>query len=608
MIGAVQDITERKQTEQQLREREERWKLFSESATDVFTIWDSKLNLIDNSERGIQTFYPPGTRIDDLIGKNMLEFIPNEEKTGRYRDYLNVIKTGKPYFADDVVPHHKFGDRHFSIRAFKVGEGLGTIVTDITERKEAERHLHESEERLRAFMDSSTDVYTIWDSQLRLVDVSDRGVKAFLPGKTREELIGKHIAELVPEVMETGRYEEYLEVIETGEPFQVEEAIMHPRFALRHTSIKVFKVQDGMGCVVTDITQRVETEQKLKENEERLRAFMESATDTFNIWDSNLDLIYTTEKGLRELFPPGTKKEDVLGKNMTELSPGIRETGRYDEYLKVLETGKPFFADDIVPSPTLGNRYLTQRAFKTGDGLGMVTIDTTARHKVEEELRLTSERIRAMTKQLSGLEESERQHIARELHDNVGQNMTVLGINFSRAKAKMAEAKIEEVQSILDDSQGLVEQTTEAIRDIMANLRPPVLEDYGLLAALRWHGERFALRTEIAISVQGEEPDPRLGIDLEIVLFRIAQEALINIVKHANANHVTVKYNEGDGKAHLVITDDGIGFNVADMSPSAKHSGWGMVTMSERAQSIGGSLCIESHPGGGTQIVVEVVR
>jgi signal transduction histidine kinase len=153
-----------------------------------------------------------------------------------------------------------------------------------------------------------------------------------------------------------------------------------------------------------------------------------------------------------------------------------------------------------------------------------------------------------------------------------------------------------------------VEQTTEAIRDIMANLRPPVLEDYGLLAALRWHGERFALRTEIAISVQGEEPDPRLGIDLEIVLFRIAQEALINIVKHANANHVTVKYNEGDGKAHLVITDDGIGFNVADMSPSAKHSGWGMVTMSERAQSIGGSLCIESRPGGGTQIVVEVVR
>ncbi len=119
MVGAVQDITRaQSEAEQQLREREERWKLFSESATDVFTIWDSKLNLIDNSEKGIQTFFAPGTKKADLIGKNMLEFLPDEEKTGRYHDYLNVIKTGKPYFADDVVPHHKFGDRHVSIKGF----------------------------------------------------------------------------------------------------------------------------------------------------------------------------------------------------------------------------------------------------------------------------------------------------------------------------------------------------------------------------------------------------------------------------------------------------------------------------------------------------------
>jgi signal transduction histidine kinase len=333
-------------------------------------------------------------------------------------------------------------------------------------------------------MDSSTDIHSIFDSQLRLLDVSDKGVKAFFPDKTREEQIGKHIAEIVPEVMETGRYEEYLKVIETGEPFQVEETILHPRYATRHISIKAFKVQDGMGMIFSDITER---------------------------------------------------------------------------------------------------------------------------KKAEDELRHYSERLRAMTKQMSGLEESERRHIARELHDNVGQNLTVLGINFSMAKAQMTEAKTEEVQSILDDSQGVVEQTTEAIRDIMANLRPPVLEDYGLLAALRWHGDRFASRTRIAITVQGEEPDPRLGIDVEIVLFRIVQEALTNIAKHASANHVTVKYNAWDGKVHLSITDDGIGFNVADISASHKHPGWGMVTMSERAQSIGGSLCIESRPGGGTQIVVEVV-
>ncbi|MBE9550741.1 MAG: PAS domain S-box protein, partial [Proteobacteria bacterium] len=608
MVGAVQDITERKQDEQQLREHEEQWKLFSESATDIFTIWDSKLYLIDNSEKGIQTFFAPGTKKEDILGKNMTELAPGIRDTGRYDAYLKVLETGKPYFTDGIVRHRKFGDMQVSIKAFKVGEGLGTIVTDITEQRQAQYQLQESEERLRAFMDSSTDIYCIFDSQLRLMDVSDKGVKAFLPDKSKEDQIGKHIAEIVPEVMETGRYEEYLKVIETGEPFQVEEVIIHPRFARRHIAIKAIKVQNGMGMIFTDITERIKAEQKSKENEERLRSFMESATDIFNIWDANLDLVYTPEKGVREYFPPGTKKEDILGRNLSEIAPDTEKTGRYDEYLKVLETGKPFLSEDVIPNKIFGDRHMFIKAFRSGNDMGQVITDITKQKQADEQIRNYSERVRAMTKQMSGLEESERRHIARELHDNVGQNLTVLGINFSMAKAQMTEAKIEEVQSILDDSQGVVEQTTEAIRDIMANLRPPVLEDYGLLAALRWYGDRFASRTGIAINVQGEEPDPRLGIDLEIVLFRIAQEALTNIAKHAKAKNVTVKYNACDGKIQLVITDDGLGFNVADISASAKNRGWGMVTMSERAQSIGGSLHVVSRPGGGTQIVVEVVR
>jgi PAS domain S-box-containing protein len=485
MVGAVQDITERKRDEQRLREREERWKIFSESATDVFTIWDSKLNLIDNSEKGISAFFPPETGKDDLIGKNITEFLPDEEREGRYRKYLNVIKTGKPYLVDDLVPHHRFGDRRVSIKAFKVGEGLGTIVTDITEQKNAEHKLKESEARLRAFMESSTDIYAIFDSQLRLIEVSDRGVKAFLPDKTREEQIGKHISEIVPEVMETGRYEEFLKVLETGKPFSVEEAIIHPRYAIRHISIKSFKVQEGIGMIFSDIT---------------------------------------------------------------------------------------------------------------------------ARKNAEQELRYYSERIRAMAKQLSEMEESQRRSISRELHDNVGQNLTVLGINFSRAKTQIAKAKIEEVQFILDDSQQLLEQTTESIRNVMADLRPPVLEDYGLLAALRWYGNLFSSRNKISTTVQGEEPDPRMGIDIEIVLFRITQEALTNIAKHAKASNVTMNFDIKDGRQRLVITDDGVGFDTGELYNYKEQTSWGMVTMFERAQSIGGSLFIESHPGGGTKIVVEVPK
>jgi len=154
----------------------------------------------------------------------------------------------------------------------------------------------------------------------------------------------------------------------------------------------------------------------------------------------------------------------------------------------------------------------------------------------------------------------------------------------------------------------LVEQTTEDIRHIMANLRPPVLEDYGLLAALRWHGDLFASRNEISVTVEGEEPDPRMGIELEIVLFRIAQEALTNIAKHAKASNVTMNFSIKDGIQRLVITDDGVGFDTDELSKYKEQTSWGLVTMSERAQSIGGSLSIESPPGGGTQIIVGVVR
>jgi signal transduction histidine kinase len=399
-----------------------------------------------------------------------------------------------------------------------------------------------------------------------------------------------------------------LKVIETGKPFSVDEAIIHPRYAIRHISIKAFKVQDGMGQVVTDITQRVEAEQKLKANEERLRSFMESATDIFNIWDSNLDLVYTPEKGVKEFFPPGTKKEDILGKNLLDIVPDLKKTNRYDEYLKVIETGKPFFAEDVIPSAIFGHRHISIKAFKSGNDMGQVVTDITRQKRTDEQLQSYAERIRLMAKKLSDVEESQRRSIARELHDNAGQNLTVLGINFSKAKAQMDRGHIEQAQLILDDSQQLLEQTTDSIRSVMADLRPPVLEDYGLLAALRWYGDRFASRHEISVTVQGREPTPRLGIEAEIVLFRIVQEALTNILKHAKASNVTMNFDIEDGRQRLVITDDGVGFDTGELSKYKEQTSWGLITMSERAQSIGGSLRIESHPGSGTQIIVEVAK
>jgi signal transduction histidine kinase len=217
-------------------------------------------------------------------------------------------------------------------------------------------------------------------------------------------------------------------------------------------------------------------------------------------------------------------------------------------------------------------------------------------------------RLRALTARLTEAAETERQRLAWELHDQVGQNLTALGINLSLVQTYMSGETTERARSHLEDSLALVEETVNRIRCVMADLRPPVLDDYGLVATLRWYGGRFASRTGIAVTVQGEEPIPRLDAPVENSLFRIAQEALNNVAKHARATRVTVTMSVDEEAVCLVIADDGLGFDPAQLIAPDGRNGWGLVCMIERAEALGGRCWIESRPQQGTRVIVEAVR
>jgi signal transduction histidine kinase len=234
--------------------------------------------------------------------------------------------------------------------------------------------------------------------------------------------------------------------------------------------------------------------------------------------------------------------------------------------------------------------------------------DITERVRAEEALQQYAERLRALSARLVEVTESERQRLARELHDQVGQNLTALGINLNIIRTQMPERTAALVGSRLDDSLSLVEQLTERIRDVMADLRPPVLDDYGLVAALQWYGEQFTGRTGIPVAVERAELAPRPAAHVENALFRIAQEALTNVAKHAQATQVTLRVEVDDQTLRLVVSDDGIGFDPAHLAEPGGSRGWGLLTMTERAEAAGGCCSIESGPGQGTQVVVEVSR
>ena len=153
-----------------------------------------------------------------------------------------------------------------------------------------------------------------------------------------------------------------------------------------------------------------------------------------------------------------------------------------------------------------------------------------------------------------------------------------------------------------------MEETTERIRDVMTELRPEVLDDYGLISALRWYAERFEQRTGIKTYLLGEEVSDRLPENLESALFRIAQEALTNVAKYSKAEQVDIDFGLKDEIFRMVIADNGIGFDVSNIRKKKQKKGWGLIIMQERAQSLRGNVIIDSAPKKGTRVIIEVRR
>ena len=234
--------------------------------------------------------------------------------------------------------------------------------------------------------------------------------------------------------------------------------------------------------------------------------------------------------------------------------------------------------------------------------------DITERKQAEGEILRQSRQLRALAARLAEVEETGREHLAQELHDQVCQSLTALGLTLTLLQTQMPRKAAAKLLGRLADAVALVEQIGATIQDVMAALRPPMLDDYGLLSALHWYGAAFSDKTGIGVDVQGQEAVPRLAPPVELALFRIVQEAMANVAKHAQATGVVLTEAEDNGTVRLVIADNGIGFDQERLGqPEGRHL-WGLMTMSERAAAAGGRCRIESQPGQGTRVVVELSR
>lgn len=218
---------------------------------------------------------------------------------------------------------------------------------------------------------------------------------------------------------------------------------------------------------------------------------------------------------------------------------------------------------------------------------------------LQSELRVAYSKLRGLTRRLEAAKEEERKHIAREMHDEMGTALTTTKLNLQL----LGGAGPDEAARRVADAIGLIDRMIGHVREISLDLRPPLLDELGLAAALRGYLEALARRSGIAIELRADSVPAGLPEDVAIAAFRVAQEAVTNVLRHGGASRVLVELDYDRARLELTVRDDGSGFDVAsafERAGSGRHLG--LLGMRERVEAMGGTLEVESEPGRGTRV------
>jgi signal transduction histidine kinase len=212
-----------------------------------------------------------------------------------------------------------------------------------------------------------------------------------------------------------------------------------------------------------------------------------------------------------------------------------------------------------------------------------------------------------LVRKLVHAQEDERQRIARELHDDTGQKLTALGMGLAALEAALEAEEVARANALLRNLRAMSDRAISELRNIMANLRPAQLDDLGLGPALRWYVKQYqTANPQIDVQFTIEKLPSRLPAEHETVLFRVTQEALTNVQRHAEATLATIRLWQDDGRVHLRVEDNGVGFDPKQPPRHEPGSGLGLPGMRERVGLVDGRLEVDSAPGEGTCITVEL--
>ena len=357
--------------------------------------------------------------------------------------------------------------------------------------------------------------------------------------------------------------------------------------------MRIFKSPDGKPR---------SAEYALKVSEMRYRRLFETAQDGILILNADTGQIDDVNPFLTELL--GYSRKQMLGNRLWDIVP-FKDVGASKAEFRDLQRESYVRYDDI-PLETRDGRAINVEFVSNiyqvnGDRVVQCNIrDITKRRRAEEQLKDFSRKLQVLSRRLVAAQETERRNIARELHDEIGQALTAIQLNL---QAMLQSSGHRTLVSRVKESLEVVDHVLEQVHDISLNLRPLILDDLGLEPALRWFTARQAALVGLQTKFHADPLEQRLDPAIETECFRVAQEALTNVVRHAKAKIVTVELRKEAGQLHLQVHDDGLGFDVGAVRERAvRGASLGLLSMEERAVLAGGGLEFKSVPKRGTQV------
>jgi PAS domain S-box-containing protein len=591
---------------------EERYRLMVEHTFDIVAVLDGFGRYIYASPSIEEKL---GYRPEDLLGESAFETVHPEDLPTAMAVFMEAVgQPGTTRQLEYRVLHRGGAVHHFEGVGRAIvgpdGQPYGVInARDVTERRAAEEALRASETRLRHLTESAVDAIVMADDEGCITDWNGSAEALF--GYTRDEAVGQSIEIIMPLRYREAHRAGMERYRRTGEPHVLGSTV--ELYGLRRSG-EEFPLELSLTTwthgderwyagIIRDMTERRAADEALRAHEAFLREITSRVPVILFALDAVGVITYVEGKGLTLIE---TTPEYLVSRSVFEVYAA------YPEIIQAVRAALAGEATNLVTT-VLGHAFDVHLVpIRARDGriervIG-VAADVTELKEQQDALARQAEALersradlRALAAHLQDVREEERARISREVHDVLGQQLTAvrLGVGWL---ARRLEGDAE-AAARADDTRALIDETIHHVRHIAAELRPGVLDDFGLASAIEWYAERLGARAGLPCQVYVHGDDGAVPPEVATAVFRIFQEALTNAARHACAAAVETRLAVTASVVRLRVCDDGVGMALEQVEGAPT---LGLLGMRERARTLGGHVAIESKPGRGTCVSVRV--